>query len=64
MQLRLSLNDVLDSGGNLIRGEKRMSPTKKSIWAKRIGAGAFLFFLLKGLAWLTGLTLVAAAATR
>jgi len=28
------------------------APKSKAVWAKRAGAGVFLFFLIKGLLWL------------
>jgi hypothetical protein len=34
--------------------------TKKAVWAKRLGVGAFMFFLIKGLLWLTVPALVVA----
>lgn len=39
----------------------KLETNRKAQWAKRIGTGAFLFFLAKGLLWLTVPALVIAA---
>ncbi len=33
-------------------GHPNAGDRKKAVWAKRAGAGVFLFFLIKGLLWL------------
>lgn len=42
-------------------GPGRPSGAGKGVWARRLGVGAFMFFLIKGLLWLTVPALVIAA---
>jgi len=44
--------------------ESAQDSPKTAKWGKRLGFAAFMFFLIKGLAWLIVPTVVAVVATR
>lgn len=52
------------AGGAGVGMDKRCEPVQSAKWARRLGLAAFLFFLIKGLAWLAVPAVLAAWAVR